>query len=247
MGFLSSLFGRQDDDEDEEELEEIDSETEGTVSSVCPDLREGTVLQVTIHNGEPLLTGRVTEFSDTELTLERRPGQFSFNICAVGTDAHLRGYSEKKMPFDLKGVIEESTRMKCRVKKLELIPYSEQRVSFRLTLHSPITLYDQNDAALESPEDAELVDVSITGACFESEFIHGEGEILRMRFQIGNYVPRTLLGQVVRVQECGDGKFRYGFLFAQLDDRETTALTRELFNAQTENLREKRRNGPGHW
>ncbi len=246
MGFLSSLFGRRDDDEEEEELEES-GETAEEVDPASPDVHMGTVLQVTIHKGEPLLTGRVTEFTGTELTLERTPGQISFNTCAIGTDAHLRGYNDKKMPFDMKGVIDESTRMRCRVKKLEFIPYDEQRINFRLTFYSPIKLYDQDDAALENPEEATLVDVSITGACFESEYIHGEGEILRMRFQINDYIPRTLLGQVVRVQDCGDGKFRYGFLFAQLDDRETNSLTRELFNAQIDNKREKRRSGQGHW
>ncbi len=253
MGFLSSLFGRRDDEE-EEELEEIEEEQAEEEEETKPaddlssKIHTGTVLQVTIHKGEPLLSGRVTAFTGTELTLERTPGQLSFETCAIGTDAHLRGYEKNNStPFDLKGVIAESTRMKCQIKNLELIPYSEQRVNFRLTLHTPVKLFEQDDTRMENPEDAELVDVSVTGACFQSEYIHGEGEILRMKFQINDYVPRTLLGQIVRVQDCGDGKFRYGFLFAQLDDQQTNALTRELFNAQVGHKRVHSRKGYGSW
>ncbi len=251
MSFLSSLFGRRTD-EDVEDLEEQEEEAEqepahGRRVSDFPDLHSGMSLSVTIHKGEPLLAGRLTECSGREISIERKPGQLSFATCALGTEACVRGISDASMPFDLKGVIVESTRVKCRVKDLEVIPYNENRVNFRLTLHAPISLYDQDDTLLENPEEAELVDISVTGACFQSEYIHGEGEVLRMKVQIEDYVPRTILGQVIRVEEAEDNKFRYGFLFAQLDELETSTLTKELFNVQVGYKRERRRDGPGHW
>jgi len=252
MSFLSSLFGRRTDEdvEDTEQQEEAGSEQEpahGRRVSDFPELHPGMSLSVTIHKGEPLLAGRLTEHNDKEISIERKPGQLSFATCALGTEACVRGISNASMPFDLKGVVVESTRVKCRIKDLEVIPYNENRVNFRLTLHTPISLYDQNDALLESPEEAELVDISVTGACFQSEYIHGEGEVLKMKVQIEDYVPRTLLGQIIRVEEAEDNKFRYGFLFAQLNDAETSALTKELFNVQVGYKREHRRDGPGHW
>lgn len=246
MGFLSSIFGRRE--EPEETLEpEQEREAEHGKRTGFPDLHMGMTLHVTINKGEPFLVGRLTAFSDDELTIERQPGQLSFDTCPVGTDTVVRGYRDTTMPFDLKGTIAESSRVKCRVKDLEVIPYNEGRANFRLVLHTPISMYDPDDTLLENPEECELVDISVTGACFQSEYIHGEGEVLRMKVQIEDYVPRTLLGQIVRVDTLPDSKFRYGFLFAQLEDRETSALTRELFNVQLGKKREHKRDGPGHW
>lgn len=246
MGFLSSIFRRHEEPEETVE-EEQDRETQHERRTGFPDLHMGMTLHVNINKGEPLLVGRLTAFTESELTVERQPGQLAFETCPVGADAVVRGYRETTMPFDLKGTIAESTRVKCRIKDLEVIPYNENRANFRLVLHTPVSLFDPDDTLLENPEECELVDISVTGACFQSEYIHGEGEVLRMRVQIEDYVPRTLLGQIVRVDALPDSKFRYGFLFAQLDDRETSSLTRELFNVQLGNKREHKRGGPGNW
>ncbi len=251
MGFLSSLFRRPDDVEEMEESEEMDGigeeEQLKPSASKFPKLRVGMDLAVTIHKGEPLLAGRLTRFSGTELTIERKPGQLSFDTCAIGADVRIRGYGDDAMPFDLKGSVTESSRMKLSVKGLEQIVYDESRNNFRLSLSSPVTLYDPEDAQMKNPEEAELVNISVTGACFQTEYIHCEGEVLRIKFQLQDYIPRTLLGQIVRVEETPDGKFRYGFLFAQLSDMESNALTRELFNIQTGYRKERKREGPGHW
>ncbi len=246
MGFLSSIFGRHEEPEEIVEEEE-ERETRRERRPTFPDLHKGMTLHVNINKGAPLLVGRLTAFSSNELTIERQPGQISFDTCPLGTSVVIRGYRETTMPFDLKGTVTESSRVKCRIKDVEVIPYNENRANFRLVLHTPISLYDPDDSLLENPEECELVDISVTGACFQSEYIHGEGEVLRMKVQIEDYVPRTLLGQVVRVETLPDSKFRYGFLFAQLDDRETSSLTRELFNVQLGNKREHKRDNLGHW
>ncbi len=251
MGFLSSLFKRSDDVEQTEEPEEsggiAEEEQLDTAASKFPKLQRGMSLEVTIHKGEPLLVGRLTKFSETELTIERNPGQLSFLTCAIGADVRIRGYGDDAMPFDLKGSVTESSRVRFRVKGLEQIVYDETRNNFRLSLKGPATLYDPEDTQMKNPEEAELVNVSVTGACFQTEYIHCEGEVLRIKFQLQDYIPRTLLGQIVRVEETPDGKFRYGFLFAQLSDVESNALTRELFNIQTGYRKERKREGPGHW
>lgn len=246
MGFLSSIFGRHEEPEETVEAEQ-DRETQHEQRTRFPDLHMGMTLHVSIDKGDSLLTGRLTAFSDDELTIERQPGQLSFDTCPVGADVVVRGYRETTMPVDLKGTIAESSRVKCRVKDLAVIPYNESRANFRLVLHTPISLYDPDDTLMGNPEECELVDISVTGACFQSEYIHCEGEVLRMKVQIEDYVPRILLGQIVRVESLPDNKFRYGFLFAQLEDREADSLTRELFNVQLGKKREHKRDGLGHW
>lgn len=147
------------------------------------------------------------------------------------------------MTFDLKGVIKESTRVKFVVENLAEVVCADRRSSFRIVLNLPGFLYAEDDSKFKNPEDCLLVDISASGACFQSEYIHSEGDALYLKIPFEEYyateqgVPQTVLGQIIRVEEPTAGTFRYGFLFAQLDERETNALVKQLFQIQMGNKR----------
>lgn len=244
MGFFSSVFGSHPADGEDEELEETKPENPG-----FPELVNGMPLEVSILNGQKLLGGRLTASSPTDLTIERKPGQLSFDTCPAGTAVTVRGLNEEAIPFELKGVVEESTRVRCCVRDLEMLARHEGRANFRVAMNTPATLFYQEDKRFTNPEECILVDISASGACIQSEYIHGEGEALYLKFALEEYAPMTLLGEVIRVEEPTAGKFRYGFLFAQLEEQETRALTKQLFNIQIGNKREhsRARTGPAHW
>jgi len=255
MGFLSSLFsGRAKNDEvDELEEEESGIEERGKAgekaSDELPKFTEGMPLDVTLENGKPLLTGKVAEYKNGALSIDRKPGQFAFNTCDIGTVVYIRGYgSNGTLPFDIKGTVELSQRIVLKVKDLVSVPYDEHRSNFRLVIDAPVMLFYEEDEKFQSPEHCKLVNISTGGACVESECIHTEGEILRMKVQLEDYVPMTFLGEIIRVDEPKPGLFRYGFLFAQLGERETTSLTRMLFNIQVGNKKSHSRDPQiGHW
>lgn len=92
------------------------------------------------------------------------------------------------------------------------------------------------------------MDISSGGACIESEFLHAEDEVLRLWVKLRDYVPMEFMGEIIRVVEYQPGKFRYGFLFAQLKESELTELTRTLYNVQVGNVIPRRRSDDtGHW
>lgn len=241
MGFLSSLFSGPKDERSPEHVE-------GKASVKLPPMANGMILNVTVQ-GKALLSGRLTALNGTNLTIERTPGQISFATCEAGTEAVIRGFnSTGKMPFDLKCVVEESSRIVFRAKDLSIIPFDEHRASFRLSINTPVSLYYREDAHLQNPEACILVDISTGGACIESEFLHAEGEVLRLKVQLEDYAPMTFLGQIIRVTEHSPGVFQYGFLFAQLDEQESTALTKILFNVQVGNTKPWQRSyTTGEW
>lgn len=256
MGFLSSLFknaSHKNDDEDEYEDEEYDDEDEVEpepehAASGLPALNEGMVLNVSLQNGQPLLSGQLTSFTQSSMTLERTPGQFSFATCSIGTTVYIKGINHDSVTIDLKGTVEESNRIVLRLKHLRVVPRDEQRSNFRLPLDTEVSLYYEEDEHMQNPEKCKLVNLSTGGACIQSEYIHGEGEVLRLRMQIEDYAPMTFLGEIIRVEEPSHGVFRYGFLFAKLDDNENMALTRMLFNIQVGNRQTHRRDEVrGHW
>jgi len=243
MSFLSSLF-RNSGNEDEEEEEEFEPEMAPTQQ---PHLTKGMLLNVSLQSG-PLLSGRLSDFDGSTLTIERAPGQFSFNTCALGATAYIKGYNNDSTCVDLKGMVDESTRVLFRVKDVQTIPHSEHRSEFRLPVSSDVTLYYQEDEHLQNPEACKLINISTGGACVQSEFIHGEGEVLRLKVQLQDYAPMVFLGEIIRVEEPQEGVFRYGFLFAKLDDKENASLTRMLFNLQVGNRKAWRRDkGSGQW
>jgi len=249
MGFLSSLFGRSKKEEDD--IEEKEQEQEETAGKF-PTLTVGLTLNVSLQNGQPLLAGKISHYTKNILSLERTTGQLSFATCDVGTVVYIRGYTNNgTTPFDIKGIVEESSRILCRIKDLQVVEHDEQRSNFRLTIDVPVSLYYQEDKRLQNPEACRLVNISTGGALIQSDFLHCEGEVLRLKVQLEDYVPMTFLGQVIRVEEPEPNKFRYGFLFAQLDEQATANLRQMLFNIQIGYKHERSRrgsgDGPGHW
>lgn len=243
MGFFSNLLGRSDDYVYEPE------ESRGETLGGFPGLHNGMTLDVETSDGSTLLNGQLTGYSegDASLTLERLPGGLSFKTREPGTSVLIRGFDEKMAQFILRGTIQESTRLVCRVKDLKVKPIAEHRHDFRLQTSASAALYYPSDDARSNPEDCTLVDISVGGACLQSEYLHAEDEVLRLRVKLADYAPMEFLGEIIRVVEYEPGKFRYGFLFAQLKETELTELTRTLYNIQVGNRQTWVRTESGHW
>ncbi len=241
MGFFSSLFGRADEDE------EVDLETENE-EEPFPKLYNGMTLNLETPEGEPILTGRLSGYSagDSTLTLERLPGGLSLATRDIGTLVTVRGVSEALTQFFLKGTVQESTRVVCRLKDVKVKVIPEHRHDFRLQVNLPVTIYNGVESTSRA-EECTLVDISTGGACIESEYLHVMDEVLRLKVKLEDYAPMEFVGEIIRVKEFRPGKFRYGFLFAQLKERELTDLTRTLYNIQAGNRATWMRSEDGHW
>ncbi len=241
MGFFSSLFGRADSGLTEESVNEV--------TGTFPELYNGMTLDLETSEGQHILTGRLSGYAagDSTLTLERLPGGLSLGTREIGTSVTVRGVSESMSQFFLKGTVQESTRVVCRLKDVKVKPIPEQRHDFRLQLGIPVTMYYRSDVNLSHPEECTLVDISTGGACVESEYLHAEDEVLRLKVKLLDYTPMEFLGEIIRVTEFEPGKFRYGFLFAQLKERELTELARTLYNIQVGNRSTWMRSEDGHW
>lgn len=228
MGFFTSLFGRSDDLPEAEEYE---------APGALPELYSGMTLEVETPEGAQVLTGRLAGYipSEATLTLERLPGALSFDTREVGSSVVIKGVNEAMTQFYLKGTIQESSRVACRIKDVKVKNFPEQRHNFRLRINVPATLYAQSDEGRKNPEPCTLVDISTGGACVESEYLHAEDEVLRLKVELADYAPMEFLGEIIRITEPKPGRFRYGFLYAQLKEAELTDLTRTLYNIQVGN------------
>ena len=238
MGIFSSRKGRSDGYE------------AGSVSSeALPDLHNGMTVSVETGEGVEMFRGRITGYArrDTVMTLERLPMALSFRILDLGADMLLRVCDEEMQQFLLKGTVQESTRLMCRFKDIKLRPIDETRDSFRLPMRTSAELYYMTDDNRSNPEECSLVDISTGGACIESEYLHAEDEVLRLKVKLEDYLPMEFVGEIIRVVEYRPGRFRYGFLFAQLRETERTDLTRTLYNLQIGNRKPWMRTEEGYW
>lgn len=241
MGFLSNLLGRSDDYE--YEMEDDDEAGE------LPNLHKGMTVDVETMDGIALFRARITSYDseDKEMLLERLPKALSFKVLELGATVLLRGCDEALQPFILKGAVQESTRLLCRVKDIRLKPIQETRENFRLEMRTSAELYYMSDDNRSNPEECTLVDISAGGACLESEYLHAVDEVLRLKVKLEEYVPMEFVGEIIRAVEYKPGKFRYGFLFAQLQETERTELTRTLYNLQVGNRSPWMRTEEGYW
>lgn len=247
MGIFSFLTRDHDEDEDDEELQE--ENTQQPKSAVTGQLFDGMRVDVT-KDGEILLSGQIVKHTEDSLTLSRLPGELSFKITPIGSTVSLSGYDRKLIPINLSGTVEESGRISFKVKNLKVESHAENRDTFRLPYTAPASLFREEDTHYRNPENCQLVDISTGGCCVQTEYVHVEDEIVRVRVKLDDYAPLNFLGQVVRCTERGRGQFRYGILFAQLTEQEITTLNKTLYNLQMGVKNTHMRTGPGqpgHW
>ena len=248
MSIFSSLFSRAEDDDFEDESVEAPQEKKPQPEGApTGELQIGMRLDVTLPEGTALLSGRITALDSSELTLERLPGGLAFKLCSLEAAVCANGYDKRMVPISLRANVQESTRTVLKLKNVQVETHAENRDAFRLPLSVPVSLYRQDDEHYRYPEECLLVDISTGGACVQSEYVHSEDEVLRLRLMLDDYTPMNFLGQIVRCTEHSPGKFRYGFLFAQLTEEEITSLNKILFNIQTGVKRTHMRTEVGHW
>lgn len=248
MGIFSSLFSRDTDEyEDDENVLEEDGAGAQPATAPTGELCVGMRLDVMTADGTALLTGKITAITPSTLTLERLPGGLAFKTCSLGADVSVNGYDKNLIPICMRATVELSTRTTFKLKNLQVETHAENRNAFRLPLATPASLYRQDDVHFKNPEECRLIDISTGGACIQSEYIHMEDDVLRIRIKLDDYAPLTFLGQIVRCVEHTPGQFRYGFLFAQLTEEEITSLNKTLFNLQMGIKKTHMRSEVGHW
>jgi len=244
MGIFS-FFSRDKDYEDIELTAE--PKEEQPPAPELPGLFRGMSIEVLDEQKKTLNNGLISAASSMDITLGRLPGGLSFKICEPGTPVFIRGCDDKMMQFFLRAKVAESTRVLMRLTDLEEEVHENHRSSFRLKVDAPISIYYYNDERCERPERCTLLDISTGGCCFMSQYLHGEGEVLRLKIKLEDYVAMDFVGEVIRVDECAPNQFRCGVLFAQLKQEEINALTKTLFNMQLGLRREHSRSEDGHW
>ena len=235
MGIFSFFSRESEEDEDQfEEEEELEVQAALRLPESAPtgELFEGMRIDVATKEGEALLSGRIVERTADTLTLGRLPGELSFKISPLNTTVSLSGYDKKLIPISLSAVVEESTRTSFKLKELKVESHSENRDTFRLPYTAPVSIYRRDDEHFRNPEECTLINISTGGCCIQSEYVHMEDEVMRIRIKLEDYAPLNFLGQVVRCVERGRGQFWYGILFAQLTEQEITALNKTLYNLQ---------------
>ena len=232
MGVFSSLFQKEKDPEQTVQAEYEEPVKRQPMGGGAGKLTENMKIDVAAKDGSFLLSGRVTLLEDETITLGRLPGELSFPILPLNSDVSLNGYDRRMLPISLTGVVELSNRTILRVKDIKTATHNESREAFRLPLSAPVSLYRQDDEHYRRPEDCQLVNISTGGCCVESEYVHIEDEVVRVRVKLEEYSPLNFLGQIVRCSEHRSGKYWYGILFAQLTEQEITALNKTLYNLQ---------------
>ncbi len=212
-----------------------------------PNLGVDMSIEILDEAGHVMNTGLVVSCKGRDLTVGRKPGALSFKISEPESTVFIRGCDNKMTQFYLRAKVVESTRTLLKVTDLEPELHDNHRSNFRLAVNAPISIYYMNDERMERPEKCILVDISTEGCCIQTDYLHGEGEVLRLKVKLEDYMAMDFVGEVIRVNDCGPNGFRCGILFAQLKKEETSALTKTLFNIQLGNRREHSRGEDGHW
>lgn len=179
-----------------------------TVPPDFPKVQAGTVLHASTANG-PLLSGPVTQFSQTSLTIFNPPGRPPFPLCGAGTVVDLLPEGGGGFLFLLRGTVELSDEKSFRVTAVELLPRPGLAPNRPLFIDFPVILYNEDDEDLLRPECCKLVQADNSGFTFQSEFPHCVEERVRAALSIEGCFPLTMRGQIVRMEMSTTGVFRF--------------------------------------
>lgn len=252
MGIFSFLNKNQNQYiENVEDIENLDdappvSQAKKRTKAELPDLCREMPVEILGEDGQTMIDGVIIECSRGEIAIGRRPGGLSFKPCEIGSGVVIQGRDSKMAQFYLRAVVAESSRIHIRLKDLVQEVRDDLRDTFRLAVNTPITIFYYDDEHRQLPMDCTLVDISTGGCCISSEQFYEDGQVLRLRIKLENYVPMDLVGEVIRVAERGSMNYSYGILFAQLEKGEQDALTKTLLNLQVGDRMEHSR-VHGHW
>lgn len=141
MGLFSSLFQKEKEPAKTTTQTDIEPGTKREpTGSTSGNLTNGMRIDVTLKDGDYLLTGRVLELTQTTATLGRLPGELSFKTCPLNAEVRLSGYDKRLVPIFLNAVVEESNRTVFKVKDMKAEVHDETRENFRLPLTAPAFL-----------------------------------------------------------------------------------------------------------
>ena len=179
MGILSFLNKHQIQDQDFEDFEDFEdlddtpsiSRAAGKPKAELPDLHREMPVEILGNDGQVMINGLITECGRQEITIGRRPGGLSLNLCKIGSGVVVQGRDDKMAQFYLRAVVAESSRVHMRLKDLVQETRNDLRDTFRLAVNTPITIFCYEDEHMQLLEECILVDISAGGCCISANLI----------------------------------------------------------------------------
>ena len=230
---LFSFFSQEKEEAESQDTPAAVNPDEYTGPATLPAFSKNVPLDLLLENNALLFSGKLTAFSQEELTLQRIPGTIDLPILEIGTRVKVRGCNEQLEPYNVRGTVSMSNMVECRIQDLELIPYDNHRNNFRQVINVPAAFYTMEDTYFNMPQECRVLDISVGGARAASSYHYAIGDVLRLRVELvkgSGYVSFT--SKVVRVTPNASGGFEYGVLFAQLKQRQITDLTNDIRQIQ---------------
>lgn len=173
-----------------------------------PRVRTGTILHISTA-GRLLLSGPVTNFSRTGVTISSPAGCLPFPACEAGTAVELEPEDGGGSLFLLRGKVELADGETCRLTGIEMMPRPGLAPNRPLFVELPSALYEEEDTGLARPEFCKLVQADNDGFTFQSEFPHCVEERVRVLLSVEGCAPLTMHGQIVRMEMSTTGVFRF--------------------------------------
>lgn len=198
-------------------------------------LKPDVMLMVYREQGNNL-SCKLKSRKSNNIIVERRNQALDFPICEIGETVRVRGFDGVE-PFYFTGTVSLSTPEQCGVNGLLLNDEHQKRRDFRYEYRTDILVYETADTTMKGIKKCTLVNISSSGACFESDTTFFQNIPLNMIVgYLGEVDATTLTGEIVRKENSG-GRFRYGFQFVKNDNKLLDQLIQTLHDIEMDRKR----------
>lgn len=244
MNLLQRIFKKRQvvkeptatDTESENIAEEIEEK-----ESTFVELPRGAVMDVVSEEGEYLFSGRVSSYSSAGVSFEALKNSDGYDSIPIDTTVHVHGYLKNMRTIHFSAVIVESSRFICKVKNLEIIPYDEQRLDFRLPVDMVAHLYTAEDKKRAFTIGCKMVNISSTGACFVSRAdLEDVSEIVLCVELLDGTGCTDFCACIRRKQPRAGEGWEYGVSFLGQSDKDLSNMAKTLFCIQAHVRKEQR-------
>lgn len=186
-------------------------------------------MEIYDSKGHKICTCRLTQHTPYQLKFERLPGEISLPILNERDLVQIRGYTKNLQTVDLQGSVSKSNRLELTIGQLHKKTYSDSRTHFRQPVNQPAKIYKHTDKNLEEPIPCQLINISETGACVETNYNFEPDTLIMLRVELyPGLGPISFQGQIVREKIMDNDKKEYGILFAQITQRKKHDLESDM-------------------
>lgn len=186
FGFLKKLVGKEEEQAPTKVHYVFEAEDEGLSENEHIRIQLNNNLPVTVmsKDGETLCEGCIIKNMGFSMVIGRLPGTLRLATLDEGMPVTVMAYNVDSEAMRLNARVRQSSALNLSLTQLEQVDRTTRRGAHRLPVNRPAQLFVIDNGKESEETSCTIIDISMTGACIQTDYKLVVGDIVRVRFEL---------------------------------------------------------------